>query len=93
MSLIVLGCGAYGFTIGLRNGLEMGAYVAIKLPLIIFITLIANGLLNGLLGLVLGVGVLTKQLVQPRAILGNVGSQGARQPHVGKLVPRADVGG
>lgn len=64
MSLIVLGCGAYGFTIGLRNGLEMGAYVAIKLPLIIFITLIANGLLNGLLGLVLGSGIGFRKSVQ-----------------------------
>ena len=34
-----------------------GAYVAVKLPLIIFITLIVNGLLNGLLGLVLGSGI------------------------------------
>ena len=35
MALIALGCGAYGFTVGLRNGWEMGAYVAVKLPLII----------------------------------------------------------
>ena len=55
MALIALGCGAYGFTIGLRNGWEMGAYVAVKLPLIIFITLIVNGLLNGLLGWCLAV--------------------------------------
>jgi hypothetical protein len=57
IALITLGCGAYGFTVGLRNGWEMGAYVAIKLPLIIFITLLFNGLLNGLLGLVLGSGI------------------------------------
>lgn len=49
--LITLGCGAYGFTVGLRNGYEMGAYVAVKLPLILLITLLLNGLLNGLLGL------------------------------------------
>lgn len=57
MALIAMGCGSYGFTVGLRNGWEMGAYVAIKLPLIIFITLSVNGMLNGLLGLVLGSGI------------------------------------
>ena len=29
--LIILGCGAYGFTIGLRNGWEMAGYVAVKI--------------------------------------------------------------
>ena len=57
VALITLGCGAYGFTVGLRNGWEMGAYVAVKLPLILFITLLFNGLLNGLLGLALGSGI------------------------------------
>ena len=38
MALIALGCGAYGFTVGLRNGWEMGAYVTVKLPLIIFLS-------------------------------------------------------
>ena len=42
----------------------MGAYVAVKLPLIIFITLIVNGLLNGLLGLVLGSGIGFRKSVQ-----------------------------
>ena len=64
MALIALGCGVYGFTVGLRNGWEMGAYVAIKLPLIIFITLIVNGLLNGLLGLLLGSGIGFRKSVQ-----------------------------
>lgn len=62
--LIALGCGVYGFTVGLRNGWEMGAYVAIKLPLIIFITLIVNGLLNGFLGLVLGSGIGFRKSIQ-----------------------------
>ena len=64
MALIALGCGAYGFTVGLRNGWEMGAYVAVRLPLIIFITLIVNGLLNFLLGLVLGIGIGFRKNVQ-----------------------------
>jgi len=62
--LIALGCGAYGFTVGLRNGWEMGAYVAVKLPLILIITLLLNGLLNGLLGLVLGSGIGFRKSVQ-----------------------------
>ena len=61
MALIALGCGAYGFTVGLRNGWEMGAYVALKLPLIIFITLLLNGLLNGL---ALGSGLGFRKSVQ-----------------------------
>ena len=64
MALIALGCGAYGFTVGLRNGWEMGAYVALKLPLIIFTTLLLNGLLNGLLGLALGSGLGFRKSVQ-----------------------------
>ncbi len=64
IALITLGCGAYGFTVGLRNGWEMGAYVAIKLPLILFITLLFNGLLNGLLGLVLGSGIGIRKSIQ-----------------------------
>lgn len=62
--LIALGCGAYGFTVGLRNGWEMGAYVAVKLPLILLITLLLNGLLNGLLGLVVGSGIGVRKSLQ-----------------------------
>lgn len=35
----------------------MGAYVAVKMPLLIALTLGCNGLLNGLLGLLLGTGL------------------------------------
>ena len=62
--LITLGCGAYGFTVGIRNGWEMGAYVAVKLPFILLITLLLNGLLNGLLGLVLGSGISIRKSLQ-----------------------------
>ncbi len=62
--LIMIGCGTYGFTIGLRNGWEMGAYVALKLPAVIFLTLFVNALLNGMLGLVLGSGIGFRQSLQ-----------------------------
>lgn len=62
--LIVAGCAAYGFTIGMRNGWEMAGYVALKLPAIIFLTLLFNGLLNGMLGLLLGSGIGFRQSLQ-----------------------------
>jgi hypothetical protein len=39
----------------------------------------------------LGVIVLPEQLVQPRAILGDVSGERARKAHVGEFVPRPDV--
>src|SRR6187431_944724 len=60
---IVLGCGAYGFTLGLWRAPLMGGYVAVKLPLLIFLTLLTNGLLNGMLAQVLGSGLGFKQTV------------------------------
>ena len=54
---IILGFGAYGLTVGLWRAPEMGFYVALKMPALIFITLACNGLLNGMLGLLLGSGL------------------------------------
>lgn len=61
---ILIGCSCYGFTIGLRNGWEMAAYVALKLPAVIFLTLLLNGLLNGMLSMVLGSGLGFRQSLQ-----------------------------
>lgn len=52
---ILLGTGAYGAAIGIWNGPEQALYVAVKLPLAILLTLGVNGLLNGLLAILLGV--------------------------------------
>jgi hypothetical protein len=57
ITAIVLGCGAYGFTLGLWRAPLMGGFVAVKLPLLIFLTLLTNGLLNGMLAQVLGSGL------------------------------------
>jgi hypothetical protein len=54
---ITLGCGLYGLTLGLWRAPMMGLYVAFKMPALIFITLACNGLLNGMLGLLLGSGL------------------------------------
>lgn len=61
---ILLGCGAYGFTMGLWQGWEMASYVGIKLPLVIFATLLVNGMINGMLAMVLGSGIGFRQSVQ-----------------------------
>lgn len=61
---IVLGCGAYGFTMGLWQGWEMASYVGIKLPLVIFATLLINGVINGMLAMALGSGIGFRQSLQ-----------------------------
>lgn len=61
---ILCGCGLYGLSMGFWHGWEMGIYVALKLPLLIFCTLIVNGLLNGLLAQVLDSGISMRQSVQ-----------------------------
>ncbi len=51
------GLALYGFTVGFWRDPLMGAYVAVKLPLLVALTLACNGLLNGLLGILLGTGL------------------------------------
>jgi len=60
-SAIVIGCGIYGFSIGVWRSPLMGVYVGVKFPLLIFVTLFFNGILNGVLGLLLGSGLGFKQ--------------------------------
>ena len=59
--VIVAGCAAYGFTLGMGRAPLMGVYVAIKLPLLILLTLTVNALLNGILAQVLGSGLSFRQ--------------------------------
>ncbi|MFK7851037.1 MAG: hypothetical protein AB8D78_08675 [Akkermansiaceae bacterium] len=56
-----LGFAIYGFTVGFWRSPLMGVYVAAKMPLLIVLTLACNGLLNGLLGLLLGSGLNFRQ--------------------------------
>lgn len=51
------GLAIYGFSIGFWRDPLMGVYVAVKLPLLIALTLGCNGFLNGLLGFLLGTGL------------------------------------
>jgi hypothetical protein len=54
---VIAGLALYGFTVGFWRAPLMGAYVAVKMPLLVAITLVCNGLLNGLLGMLLGTGL------------------------------------
>ena len=58
---IVAGCACYGFTLGFWRAPEMGLFVAFKLPLLIALTLLTNGLINGMLAMVLGSGLTFRQ--------------------------------
>lgn len=60
-SAIALGGAAYGFTLGLWRSPLMGTFVAVKLPLLLLLTLAVNGLMNGMLALVLGSGLSFRQ--------------------------------
>jgi hypothetical protein len=51
--VIVFGSGLYGYTVGVWKAPEMGWYVAVKMPLLILLTLGCNALLNGILGMLL----------------------------------------
>ena len=55
-AVTVLGMAAYGFSVGYWRDPWMAVFVSIKLPLLIFLTLACNGLLNGLFGILLGGG-------------------------------------
>jgi len=50
---IFLGVGFYGASIGIWQGPELATYTAIKLPLIILIPLTVNGMINGMLAVLL----------------------------------------
>ncbi len=51
------GLALYGFSTGYWRSPLMGVYVAVKMPLLIALTLVCNGMLNGLMGLLLGSGL------------------------------------
>jgi len=59
--VIVLGCGLYGVTVGLWRSPLQSVFTGLKFPLLIFLTCLGNGLLNGMLGQVLGTGLTFRQ--------------------------------
>jgi hypothetical protein len=60
-TVIVLGCGVYGATIGLWRGPLQSVFTAIKFPLLIFLTCIGNGGVNGMVAQLLGSSLSLRQ--------------------------------
>lgn len=59
--MIIGGCFIYGFTIGLWRAPLMGLYAGMKLPLLIFLTCLGNGMLNAILAMLMGSGLTFRQ--------------------------------
>jgi hypothetical protein len=57
LTVIVLGSGLYGATIGLWRSPLQALYTGIKLPLLMLVTTAANGILNGMLAQLIGAGL------------------------------------
>jgi len=58
---IVVGAALYGATLGLWRAPLQSFYTAIKFPLVIFLTCLGNGAINGMLAQILGSGFSFKQ--------------------------------
>ena len=61
LTVILLGSGLYGFTLGIWRAPLQSLYAAIKFPLLIFLTCAGNAVLNGMLAQILGSGLSFKQ--------------------------------
>src|SRR5260221_909499 len=64
VGVIVLGAGLYGAAMGCWRDPLQALYVAIKFPLIILLTTLGNGLLNGMLAPLLGLNISFRQSLQ-----------------------------
>lgn len=64
VAVIVAGTGAYGAAMGCWRDPLQGMYTAIKFPLIVLLTTLGNGLLNGMLAPLLGLNIGFRQSLQ-----------------------------
>ena len=62
--VVVMGGAAFGYSLGLWRAGLMGGYGAVKLPMLVMLTVVTNGFLNGLLAQLLGSGFGFRQTVQ-----------------------------
>jgi hypothetical protein len=60
-TIILVGSGLYGFTLGIWRAPLQSFYTALKFPLLIFLTCAGNAMLNGMLAQILGSGLSFKQ--------------------------------
>ena len=61
VGVIVIGAGVYGVVMGSWRGPWQAFYTGIKLPLVILLTTLGNGLLNGMLAPLLGLNLTFRQ--------------------------------
>jgi hypothetical protein len=61
LAIIVVGAGLYGAAMGWWRDPQQALYVAVKFPLIILLTTLGNGLLNGMLAPLLGLNIPFRQ--------------------------------
>jgi hypothetical protein len=61
VTVIILGAGLYGAAMGWWRDPQQALYVAVKFPLIILLTTLGNGLLNGMLAPLLGLNIPFRQ--------------------------------
>lgn len=59
--MIFLFGGCYGFSTGFWRSEWMGLFIAFKLPLLLILTVLATGMLNGMAALILGCGLTFRQ--------------------------------
>jgi len=64
IAVILAGTGLYGAAMGCWRDAWQGFYTAIKFPLIVLLTTIGNGLLNGMLAPLLGLNITFRQSIQ-----------------------------
>jgi hypothetical protein len=60
-TIILIGTAVYGFTLGIWRAPLQSGYTAIKFPLLIFLTCVGNGVVNGMLAQLLGSGLSFKE--------------------------------
>jgi hypothetical protein len=61
LAVIIVGAGLYGAAMGWWRDPQQALYVAVKFPLIILLTTMGNGLLNGMLAPLLGLNIPFRQ--------------------------------
>jgi hypothetical protein len=61
LAIIILGAGIYGAAMGWWRAPEQALFVAVKFPLILLLTALGNGLLNGMLAPLLGLNIPFRQ--------------------------------
>ena len=57
LAVVIVGTGAFGAALGSWRAPEQALYTAIKLPLILLLTALGNGLLNAMLAPLLGLNI------------------------------------